>query len=1194
MEYDFRIRITSLLAVLAVVFCATFSLAQGIVTGSISGTVLDPQGAVVQGAKVTAIHLATNRQFSGETTSAGDFALRALPPGAYDLKISASHYRDFENKGIGVNVGTDTGLGTIKMEIGAASETVTVEGTAPLIESTTQQISESFSSEKMESLPIGNNLDSLTLFVPGVASSGDAGFSNNNGSEFAVNGQRARSNNFQIDGQNNNDNSIGGPMVFFGNQDAISEIQVVTNYSAEYGRNMGAVVNYVTKSGTNQFHGTAYEFWQGSHFDSLENSEKSPVFGFCTPGQSPSSGCTTPTITRLVDNRFGGTIGGPIKRDKIWFFGSTNQQRTRTGGAPSSSAPGLVATPTGVQQLQAAFPNSPAGPMLAAVGPTVIAAGNPTYTSIQNVLVTDQIDPTTGSAFTCATAGVNGCVPIQMGSVSRFVAAPFNDYEATGKVDFKLSDKDMIFGRYIFQQQLNDGVNFGLGEDIGDWQQIPGRNQQVGLDWTHTFSNTFINQARFSYAREKSIFNEGSFKSCNFGNPLGCPPEILMLGAAAQDSVSFGVASGFPQGRIVNQYQAIDNASLLRGKHTIKIGGEFDVQRSPNLFLPNNNGVYFFGSYNDMVANNPLQTRLTVGNPHLPFHEKDMALYVQDDWKYKDNLTLNLGIRWEWNQQAVNLLHDRSVAQQTGPNPFWDPTLPLSQTTVPHVPEDLNNFSPVVGFAWTPRMWKSAFGDDKTVIRGGFRISYDPEFYNIFLNVATSAPTVNAGTFVAPLPTSGSFLGQDIATFLAPFVPTGVNAGIRNHTTVAPNFHNPYSEQWNFGIQRSIGQRVAAEVRYVGNHGVGNFQTINGNPDIGDLVNNGFGNVVPPGFTPCTTAGTPGSNVGYANCNFRRVVERTNGAWSKYNSLQTELRIANWHGVTSTASYTWSHAMDNASEIYSTAAGGNTLSFAQNPFNTDRAERANSGIDFPNTVGVAFIYDLPFMKNQNGILGRVLGGWQMNTTYRFSTGQPFTVIERVQGTLCDPTSVLSGTYDACRPILGDTSQPFSTVGRYCDGTTATCTTGAGVALPLGTLTNFADPCFGSGGTCNVTPITSAHWIANDFTAAQIHGTPYAGAGRNLYRGQPISTVNLAMFKNFKINERFTVQFQAQAFNVMNTQFLGNPDPTIDNVGIGAFGNTHFNFNGGGNNIDGGGTSTASATFDGIGRRRLLFGAKVIF
>ncbi len=344
------------------VFAASFALGQGIVTGSISGVVEDQQGAVVSNAKVTVTHVATNRVFTTESNSAGTIALRDLPTGTYNLKIEAQNFRAYASSNVVVSVGKDTGLGTVQLLLGASTETVTVEGAAPLIESTTDQISDTFSSEKVTNIPIGNTFDSLALFLPGVASVGDASFSNNNGAEMSVNGLRARANNFQIDGQSNNDNSIAGPSIFFGNQDAISELQVVTNYDAEFGRNTGAVINYVTKSGTNQFHGTAYEFWQGSTFDSLENNEKNPLLGFCVPGQDPSSGCIKPEVPGFVDNRFGGSLGGPVKKDRIWFFGSANLERQRFAGSPASTAGGLVPTPNGDAQLAAAFPNSPDQP----------------------------------------------------------------------------------------------------------------------------------------------------------------------------------------------------------------------------------------------------------------------------------------------------------------------------------------------------------------------------------------------------------------------------------------------------------------------------------------------------------------------------------------------------------------------------------------------------------------------------------------------------------------------------------------------------------------------------------------------------------------------------------------------------------------------------------------------------------------
>src|SRR6266404_1336872 len=319
MKAAFRLNKLQLFALLALLFAAAFAMAQGIVTGSISGTVEDAQGAVVTNAKITAKEVATNREYSGETSTSGSFTLRALPPGSYILTIEAPNFRKYENKGVVVNVGSGADLGHVKMEVGSASETLTVEGgTVPLIETQTQQITATFDSQQARDLPVGNTLDSLALFVPGVATAGDAAFSNNNGAEIAVNGQRSRSNNYQLDGQSNNDNSVGGPSIFFGNQDTVAELQIVTNYSAEYGRNMGAVVNYITKAGTNSFHGSAYELFNGSTFDSLRNESKSALFGWCQQGQvsTDENPCSTPFVPRVVDNRFGGTVGGPVLKDK--------------------------------------------------------------------------------------------------------------------------------------------------------------------------------------------------------------------------------------------------------------------------------------------------------------------------------------------------------------------------------------------------------------------------------------------------------------------------------------------------------------------------------------------------------------------------------------------------------------------------------------------------------------------------------------------------------------------------------------------------------------------------------------------------------------------------------------------------------------------------------------------------------------
>ncbi|MFZ0688065.1 MAG: carboxypeptidase regulatory-like domain-containing protein [Terriglobales bacterium] len=1177
------------LLLVATLFLATaISFGQGIVTGSISGTALDPQGAVVAGADVQATQVETNREFSTTSSKAGVVQLPSLPPGTYTVEVRATGFSTYKAQNVIVEVGKDTSLGSISLSLGSSTETVEVTSAAPLVESTTDQLSETFDTKQVESIPLGNTYDSFVLFTPGVSTAGSGGFSNNNGAELSINGQRSRSNNFQLDGQNNNDNTIGGPSIFFGNQDVIAELQVVTNFDAEYGRNMGGVVNYITKGGTNAFHGTGFEFWQGDHFDSLQNQEKSPLYGFCTPGQNPLSGCVEPVLPKYVQNQFGGTVGGPIKRDKIWFFGSANFERVRTSGAPYSSSSSLTPDAMGIQELQAAFPNSPGVAALAQFGPQSVALGNPTFSNITQVPVT--VGSTT--------------VPIEMGTITRFLSQPFNDYEATGRVDFQLTNKDRFFTRYIFQHTISSNEAFfgPAPTAAGNIIDVPGRNQQIGLDLTHTFNSEFLDQVRFSYSRANSGFQGGAFPNCQLSSFGSCPPSISILDPTA---LSFGESIVFPQGRIINDTQVQDNASMVRGRHVMKWGGEYDKQRSPNYSLFFGNTSFTFPDFNSLIANTPYPDSTTVafGQPVLRFKENDVALYFQDDWRIKDNLTLNLGLRWEFYQQASNLLHTQSVAQQTGPNPFWDTSLPLSQTTVPELPNHYRNFGPVLGFAWTPRLLPGIFGGDKTVIRGGFRIAYDFAYYNLSTNVEQSAPFTNLATVNSGIPTVSSLTGGNIAAALFSLLPPDENPGLATELQFGNNFRNPYSQQWNLGVQRQIGNKMATEVRYVGSHTLANFQEVNGNPDILPLVNAGFGGLIPAGLSPCTNTSLPGAQgtdtagnpVGYANCNYSRVIQYVNSGFSLYDGLQTQFRLQNWHGFTGEASYTYSRTIDNASEAFSTNAG-TFFALAQNPFDVTRAERAQSNYNFPNVLTLLWVYDLPSPNKGSGFMGRWMGGWQINGTYRYTSGQPYTVEQNAQpGSLCDPTNFTGGSLDACRPILSNAALPFNSVGQYCDGTLTTCPTGpTGTgAFPLGTLVSVnanSDGCIGSGGTpgqCAVTTVNGAHWILNNPTAATVLGSPFLGAARNTERGQPISTVNMSVYKNTKVTERMTIQLQAEAFNLFNHQWLGTPNENVSAAAINQFGTNVYNLNGGD-------TSAGNIITDGIGRRRLQFGAKLIF
>jgi hypothetical protein len=402
---------------------------------------------------------------------------------------------------------------------------------------------------------------------------------------------------------------------------------------------------------------------------------------------------------------------------------------------------------------------------------------------------------------------------------------------------------------------------------------------------------------------------------------------------------------------------------------------------------------------------------------------------------------------------------------------------------------------------------------------------------------------------------------------------------------VAPNFHEPYTQSWSLGVQHEITSKIVFETRYVGNHEVGNFQTVNANPSLSGLIANGFSSFIPTGVTPCTTPGTPGFASERANCDLRNERNRENTAFSSYNGLQTQVRFRNFHGLSGGASYTFSKTLDNASEIFSTFSGGNTVAGAQNPFDITSGERALSGLDFPNTASIYFVYQLPFFKNQKGFLGHVLGGYEATGTWRYSTGQLWTPSEFAgENSSCQTSfdnAFFSGA-SACRPFAGNARAPVDSVGA--------CTN---AALPDCGLVNFYTVGLTDslGNPIAPTPTTASavRWIFNDNHSATFFGTPYGNVGRNPnVRGDSVNTVNFDLSKNFKFTERLSMRLEAQAYNLMNHRFLGVPDPFIEDGNQSVGGTFANNFS---NNSGGDYTNVTNA---GLGRRRLILGAKIIF
>lgn len=1143
---------------------ATVLRGQGIVTGTIAGTVQDAQGAVVANANVEAVETATGAKFSSHSSGQGYFELSNLPTGSYAVSVEASGFRKLRLPDVIVTAGRTNTLAGLTLEIGAASETVTVEAGTPLIEAASSQIGGDFETKVVESLPNpGTGFDNLVLYVPGVANNGSANFSNSNGAAIANNGLRGRSNNFEIDGQANNDNSVAGPLVFVDNPDVMEELQVVSNnFSAEYGRDSGTVVNYITKSGTNAFHGSAFEFYEGDWDRSLANGQKNPLLGFCPAGVAPGSPtaftakCIEAVVPRFVDNRYGGTIGGPILKNRVWFFGGEEEHPERALSSATSSS--LTPTPAGIAALDTAFPNNPAVAALKAFGPYGITAGNPQPAgTVQNVAVSN------GTTF----------VTVPFAFVNRVVGNNSDDRQIVGRGDWQISNKDRFFFRFIYQ---NSNTALGSGTiSSGAFVAVPAQDRQYGWDYTRTWTPTLVQQVRVSYGKGFFQFAGGEgFPQCTIANVTACPPNIS-FSDATNAYTSFGLATNLPQDRQVHNTQYQSNVTWTRGRHTVKFGGEFDHQSSPNHFLPSINGGFTFfssptGSTDCVAASGNVpcnaisnfiknasgcpaaatcsQLSLTQGPFNFNFKENDLYFYGQDDLRLKSNLTLNLGLRWEWDQQAINFLHDISVQNVT--NGFWAAGLPTGVTEIPHIPEALHNFGPNVGLAWTPHILKRVLGDGKTVIRGGYRIAYDPAYYNIYLNVATTAPVVNAGTiFNVGVPANAT--GTSVQAAYLSQIPLGGNPGARSQTRVSPDFNNPYVEQWSFGFERSITSRISFESRYVGNHGVGNFQTVDGNPQIctvtagactGGLLTQ-FPQAVPAGVTPCLTNTATGSNtsLGRVDCNFTLLRTRNNGAWSEYDGVQNELKIRAFRGLTADVAYTFSKALDNTSEIFS-STGGISNPIPMDPFNPNLGERGISAQSFPHVVTTYWVYELPWKHSQQGFLGRAIGGWQFSGTHRYQSGVPFTPVQNTNNgdPYCDAAfnnNFIGGTLDSCRPILSNANAPLNTSGRYISATQVINVSSCQSTAQVGTA------------TCPVISPSSVHFIVNNTFAvnALCGGNPFGCAvGRNVYRSDPRNQVDLSLQKSFKIREGMNLMLRGDAINAFNYQFYGVPGLDVNN------------------------------------------------
>jgi outer membrane receptor protein involved in Fe transport len=1127
------VSVCTLLAFALLTFTVPNTLAQA-TTGTIGGVVTDPQGAVIPGADVTATETATGIQTKVTTNGDGVYSLGRLKPGTYTLSITKQGFKRQEFQQVTLTIAQDLTLDAI-LQAGQVTETVTVTATGEeLINKEEAQISNTFEARAVQDLPsngAGQGIDTLALLLPGVVPG--VGNVNGNGTTLSVNGNRARSNNFTIDGGDNNDLSIGGPAFFVDNPDTVAEFQVISNnFSAEYGRNQGAIVNIVTKSGTNQFHGNAAWFHRDASFlNSLDNIQKSE--GLSGP---------PPVLYNLWD----GTLGGPIIKDKLFFFGSF-QYITQpgsfilNGGVPAIEASAFPA-------LNAAFPSN--GVIQAITHDSAFAFPNFGTLSTRSDLPTGTVN----------IGGTN--YPI--GFPSRDVTAPFNEKEFSVRGDYKINDKHSVWFRQYYQLELfqND-----LASVNGFTGNVPERGNLSTASWTWQVSNTAVNSFEFVRNRLFVLFGGG----CSTPNCIPDPSDILntftniafqafptSLGNTGLETI--GPATNLPQGRTVTSYQFRDDFSKVIGRHELKMGA--DIRRLTNAvpFLPDANGAFTYGSTAGIASNTAVATDLAVGPAALSYNETDTYFYFQDNWKIKDNLTLNLGVRWEYSGQPLDIIHNTDVKTESNPaTAIWLQSLPLSERTFPDIPSDKHEFAPRIGFAWTPKIGDSGImktifgGQDKTVISGGYSIAYDPSFYNIMLNISTTAPTVFTSTtpFGVILNPTGATLGA-FAKSAGLTQANTFNPAYFPQTGVAPNFYNPMAQQGSVRLQREFSRNQVLSVAYVWTHGTGLFANVNGNPYIANLINGfsadgfnfpGFPGLAPAGTRPISASACPGladldgecagrlNNAGISD-------SRNNTAVSTYNALQVHYQARIFNQLSLGASYTFSKALDNSSEIF----GFTEPEVPEDPFN-NKIERGYSTFNRPQVFALNFVWDIPAFKDQRGILGHVAGGWQVNGVYNLASGQDYTPLDEYnviagQGASYDDVGydLNEVGLDALRPFVGNLKAPVTAVGiNSIDAVLS------GFVAPT---THAADNIFFSVNSLNsghivvVNPMTQ-HFIVNGPGAAEFFGTPFGTATRGSLTGPTLNNWNLGLFKNLRIRESVTMQLRLEAFNAFN-----HPNPAV--------------------------------------------------
>ena len=955
------------------VLTLNFSLAWAqVTTATIAGTVSDSTGGVLPGVEVTITHLDTNTVRNTITDDTGRYRARELALGGYEVSAELAGFQSFLRQGLELTLGQQAVV-NITLSVGAITEQVVVSGAAPLVETTSSEVSGLVGDKKIRDLPLnGRSFTELAVLQPGVVTARAAGRSLivGQGQKISVNGSRINASSFILDGTDINDSmgqspgSVNGVVL---GVETVREFQTLTsNFSAEYGRAAGGVISAVTKSGTNAFHGSVFEFHRNSALDAKNFFDR--------------QGEEIPDFKR---NQFGFVVGGPIVKDKTFFLGSVEIMRNREGETtPIADTPNADAH-------QGLLPLDEVNSCADVRGESCFVGIDPLVQPYLNLYPLPN-GPDNGDGS---------------GRWNQVFDKEENEQYFLIKIDHNISDSDTFFVRYTFQ----DGDALGASNlfDVVDFFDRT-RNQYVTVEEKHIFSPTLLNVARFGLNRSLLNSEDAVVNPATDDPALAFIPGFERMGRLGISGMgNIGRSFNRPRFRVLNVFEYSDTVSYNSGRHSVKFGVNYKRYQQNHNQSNNEFGLFSFRSLENFLKNIP--GSFSGAKPccrdynrgdrhHIP------ALFIQDDFQITPNLMLNLGLRWE-----ATTANKEVNGKQSTINVQTDPGAVAASPNYA-IPKD--NFAPRFGFAWDPS------GSGTTAIRGGFGMFHQMVLTETYFGARQLAP------FIDLLSTTDR--GGSATTFPNPLDGAASGAAIRVES-VDSSLVSPYYMQYNLNIQRELVSGLSLMVGYLGSRGVNLLRYTN--PD------NAIPDILPDGrfYWPdrrdvgtgqeCFTTDATCVRTQRRNPNFTRVRLATNGSDSWYNALQVSLQKRFVDNYQFQVSYTYSKSIDTASQLASSDFS-NAQTLAQNYYD-NAAQRSVSTFHMNHVLSVNYSWEIPFAEGKGGAMEAILGGWTLNGILNLTSGTPLSIEssdrfdnerDRTNGSESRANLIPGGDHN---PVLGD-------------------------------------------------------------------------------------------------------------------------------------------------------------------------------